>query len=103
MGPRLRGDDAKAVKSSDGWYYFITLSSLVERRFAALTPACELKLELASNGQVGWSRNGHGIDYIYTSVSRIYNKDVPERFAIINVNITENLRAAQAMLAFAGP
>jgi hypothetical protein len=21
MGPRLRGDDAKAVKSSDGWYY----------------------------------------------------------------------------------
>jgi hypothetical protein len=20
MGPRLRGDDAKAVKSSDGWY-----------------------------------------------------------------------------------
>jgi len=33
----------------------------------------------------------------------ICNKAVAERFAIINVNILENLRAAQAMLAFAGP
>jgi uncharacterized membrane protein len=45
MGPRLRRDDAKAVKSSDGWYYIEAIEACpdviaeaLSKRRASLKP-----------------------------------------------------------------